>query len=117
MKKGKLPKFFGDDESRRDVNRRSARQEKRHAERTGGKVQPGSGSSYRAPEDVRGPLDGNDEGFLDQLKQYATGRITLTAAEWLKLRKNARQVGREPRMIIEFPEQEIALVITETEPT
>lgn len=98
---------------RQDINARSARQEKEHAQRTGGQVQAGSGSSWRRPEDVRGRLDEEGGGFLDQLKSYATGRYTLTAKEWTKLRRNAHKDGREPRLIIEFPEHGVRLVVTE----
>lgn len=98
---------------RRSVNRRSQKQEREHAQRTGGRVQAGSGSSWRAREDVRGPLGEDGEGYLDQLKQYETGSFRITAKEWRKLRKHARQEGREPRLIIEFPREGITLVVVE----
>lgn len=112
---GSLPPWMEDNSKnrRKSVNRRSQKQEKEHAQRTGGKVQAGSGSSWRAPEDVRGPLDEEGGGFLDQLKSYATGRYRLDANEWIKFRRNAHKDGREPRLIVEFPEHGVRLVITE----
>lgn len=110
-----LPPWMEDTpkKKRQKINQRSAKQEKEHAQRTGGRVQAGSGSSWRAPEDVRGKLDAEGGGYLDQLKSFATGRYTLSAKEWIKLRRNAHKDGREPRLIIEFPEQGVRLVVTE----
>ena len=87
--------------------------EEAHAKETGGKVQPGSGSSWRAPEDVRGPLDESGDGYLDQHKFTDSGSFRITAKEWRKIRANARRAGREPRLIIEFPEHGIKLTVTE----
>ena len=113
-KGGSLPAYIDPDRAaRKAVNARSAKQEADHARKTGGKVQAGSGSSWRAPEDVRGPLDDDDEGFLDQLKSYETGRITITDEEWAKSRKNAHIAGREPRWIIEFPASGTRLKLVE----
>lgn len=114
-KDGHLPAYLTPKGRRKAVNERSARQEAKHAKKTGGKVQAGSGSSWRAPEDVRGPLDEDGDGFLDQLKSMASGRITITDKEWARSRKNARNAGRDPRWIIEFPNSGTTLMLVEVE--
>ena len=94
-----LPAFFG--KPGRDRNRRSQRQEAAHARKTGGRVQPGSGSSWRAPQDVRGPLL-DESGHMDQLKFTDKTTYVLNLHELMKIRKDALQAGREGRLFVEF---------------
>lgn len=102
-----LPPWFNKDRERR--NARSRKQEKERAEEIGGRTQAGSGSSWRAPEDIRA------EGFLEQLKFTDSKGFRVTVDEWKRIKKNANNAGRLPRMVIEFSEYGITLVITELE--
>lgn len=99
---------------RKKVNSRSAKQEKQYAQDKGGKVQPGSGSSPRAPEDVVEPLDPDTgTGFLTQLKFTDGKGFRITGDEWERIRANARRDGREPRLVIDLVAYGIRLVVTE----
>lgn len=100
-----LPAWWGRDRQRQ--NTRSARQERHHAAQEGGRVQAGSGSSWRAPHDVVTPE------FLDELKFTDAKSFRLDAGYFRRLRRSARRMGREPRLIIEFPN--LKLVVTEYE--
>jgi len=89
----------------KDNNARSKAQEQRHAREVGGGVQPGSGSSRRAPQDVKGPE------YLDQLKTTMKASWRISAEEFLAIEKDALTHGREPRMIIEFAGTGLTVVI------
>jgi hypothetical protein len=105
----RLPGWWGDDEKRRERNRRTRKQEHDHAKKIGGKVQPGSGSSYRAPGDVRG------ETYLDELKWTENKSFTITRDLWRDIASKAQTQGREPRIILDFVGAglPLRLVITE----
>lgn len=98
---------------KKKINARSARQEKKYAKESGGKVQPGSGSSPRAPEDVVEPVGPDGEGDLVQLKYTDAKGFRITVAEWKRLRANARRVGRSPKLVIDFESEGIRLVVRE----
>jgi cytochrome oxidase assembly protein ShyY1 len=102
-----LPGWFG--QERQDNNRRSRRQEARHAKATGGRVQPGSGSSWRAKEDVR------SAEHLDQLKSTQKASWTLRVEDLMILDRNAARDGRVGRTIVEFVEQGVSYVVTRYE--
>lgn len=85
-------------------NATSRKQERNIAKERGGKVQPGSGSSWRAKEDVQTP------DSLIQIK-YRQKSYSLTAEEGRMLMRNALQVGREPEMIIEFPASKLRAIV------
>lgn len=112
-----LPAWWSGKADKKKQNRRSARLERAHAERTGGRVQAGSGSSWRAPEDVVGPIDEESgEGFLDQHKYTDKLQFPIKRAEWDRLRRNALRAGRDPRLVIEFQDGErtvLKLLVTE----
>lgn len=88
-----LPRWW---DERKDRNRRSRRQEKRIAKESGSRVQAGSGSSWRAPQDIKG-----DE-HLTQVKFTDRASYRLAAAELDAVLRDALQAGRDPRMILEF---------------
>lgn len=100
-----LPKWF--DKNRESVNRRSQEQERKRAKEIGGHVQAGSGSSWRAPQDVVG------KEHLEQLKFTDRKSITIHAEDWIQLRADASRSGREPRYILEFKQEGIRLIVTE----
>jgi hypothetical protein len=101
-----MPKWF--DRPRQDNNKRSQQQEKQWAAKTGGKVQPGSGSSYRAPQDVI------SEQYMDQLKFTGKDSFVIKIDEWDKLYMDALRHDKEPRLIISFDKHNLELVITST---
>jgi hypothetical protein len=68
------------------------KQEKRVAQRRGGKRTPGSGSSWRLPNDVR------ESKVLWEMKQTGNTQITVKLTDWDKLRSNAILSGRMPAM-------------------
>lgn len=100
-----LPAWFHKDREKR--NKRSGRQERQVAKDVGGKVQPGSGSSWRARQDVKGDDD------LIQVKFTDKAAFLLKAAEWEQVRTDALKCGREPAMIVELTQTGRRLLITE----
>lgn len=106
---GELPSWWAGKAVGRRQNARSRAQEREHAKRTGGRVQPGSGSSYRAKEDVKTP------DHLDQLKYTDAASFTIRAAELSKLFRNAVADGREGRMIVRFEGRDLTVVIAQHE--
>lgn len=99
-----LPPWFGDKGAKRTQNSRSRKQEKRRAEEVGGKVQAGSGSSWRRPEDVVGPET------VEQIKYTDAKGFAVKAAELERILQNALRNGREPVIVIEFSQQRIRLI-------
>lgn len=96
MSDSRLPAWFGDRAERKRRNARTRKQEREHAKNSGGKAQPGSGSSWRAPGDVR------TEETLDELKWTQSASYSLKHREWRSVVKKAHLLGREPRMFIDF---------------
>lgn len=90
------PPWWDGRAARRAQNASSARQERRHARDVGGKVQRGSGSSWRAKGDV---LSGQ---FMDELKETDGRQFSITTTIMHKLFRAADQYGREPRLIVDF---------------
>lgn len=110
-----LPAWWSEPAQKRKQNRRSRAQERERAKQTGGRQQPGSGSSYRAPQDVVTPLDNEEEGFSESIKYTDSDGYRITINEWLQLRSDAHDAGREPRLVIDFTRRKLRLVITEEE--
>jgi hypothetical protein len=104
-----LPAWFTDKATKQRQNRRSSAQEKRVAKEVGGRQVVGSGSSWRAPGDVKSDTHLIEHKFTD------AASFRLTVKDWRQARKDATVVGREPAMIIEFPEAGLRLVVTEME--
>lgn len=96
------------EESRRKQNNRDSKtQELRRARQVGGRVQAGSGSSWRAPNDV---MTGD---ALEELKFTQKDSYRIRVVDWLRHRGNARRAGVEPTLIIDFPTHRIRLVVRE----
>lgn len=108
-----LPAWWSGKAGKQQQNRRSARQERERAQQTGGHTQPGSGSSPRAPQDVITPLDDQERGFTESVKYTDSAGYRITTNEWIKLRRDAHNSGREPRLVIDFPQRKLRLVVTE----
>ena len=106
-----LPPWWDKESShkRKKINKRSAKQEKDRAKQIGGRVQPGSGCSSNAPQDVR-----SDE-YMEQLKFTDGDSYRLTVKEWLQLRGDSDRFGRSPRMVVDFSRHNVRLVITQEE--
>lgn len=100
-----LPPWFS--KNREKINRRSRSQERRYAEENRGRVQAGSGSSWRAPQDVK------EDDYLTQLKFTDKQSFSIKVAEWKKIRKDAREAGRDPKLVIDFEKEGIRLIVTE----
>lgn len=100
-----LPKWWQSGQDRPKQNKRSREQERKRAKETGGKVQKGSGSSWRARGDVRTDDD------LEQLKYTDKASYSLKVAEWRQIAMDAASQGREPSLIIEFSEFNLRLKI------
>lgn len=103
---GDMPAWWAGRDKQRQ-NRRSARQEAQRATEVGGRVQSGSGSSWRARGDVKTPLD------LEELKFTDKASFPLKVADWELHRDRALKQGREPVMVIDFPEHNLRLVVRE----
>jgi hypothetical protein len=74
------------------------KQEKRVAQRRGGKQNPGSGSGWRKPNDVR------EKKVLWEMKQTGAKQITVKLTDWDKLRSNAILTGLMPAMHLQLGE-------------
>lgn len=108
---GSLPAWWGEDRAKADglrsQNRRSRAKEARVASEVGGRQMPGSGSSWRAPGDVK-----SDEQLIEH-KFTDKRRFNLTLEDWEQARTDALKSGREPAMIVEFALTGRRLLITE----
>lgn len=71
-------------------------QERRVAKRRGGKQNPGSGSGWRKPNDVR------EDKILWEMKQTDGKSISIDSATWEHLRTNALTTDRMPAMHLEI---------------
>lgn len=102
---GDVPAWWGKDRER--INDRSRAQERSRAAEVGGRTSAGSGSSWRSPGDVRA------EEYLEELKFTDKKSYSLRVTDWNDIKEKALSMGREPRMVIEFPEYDLRLVVTE----
>ena len=96
-----LPSWWSQKAGKRSQNARSRAQERRRAAETGGRVQAGSGSSWRAAGDVV-----RDEE-LEEVKYTDKAQYPLTVKELRLIRKKALRLGREPAYLVEFSEHGI----------
>ena len=106
MSKSTQPAWW-DPDQRKTRNQRSKTQELNRAKDTGGRVQAGSGSSWRAPQDV---VTGE---HLEELKFTGKSSYSIKTSMWVKLRSNAVRLGREPKLVIDFVEEGVRLIVTE----
>lgn len=102
-----MPPWWGESGKRRTINRKSAEYERKIAKDTGGRVSAGSGSSWRAPEDVR------SETHLIQHKYTERKSFTLTVAELQRVFANAGRAGRDGALIIDFETYGLRVTVTE----
>jgi hypothetical protein len=106
-----VPVWLAPTARKRRQNRLSGQQERVHARRVGGRTQPGSGSSWRAKGDVISPE------HLDELKFTDGKQYSLTVTSIRKITRAAVQLGRTPRVIIDFKQHGVrAIVIFEDLP-
>ena len=102
-----LPAWMG--KNRESNNARSRAHERKVAKDTGGKVQAGSGSSWRARQDVK------DDTHLIQHKFTDGKGYRVTVDEWNTISADAARSGREPVLIIDFDGYGKGLRLTITE--
>lgn len=100
-----VPAWWGNERQKR--NDRSGKQERDRAKEVGGRASAGSGSSWRSPGDVRA------EEYLEELKFTDKKSYSLRVADWEDIKAKALVLGREPKMVIEFPEAGLRLIVTE----
>jgi hypothetical protein len=100
-----LPEWFHKDRERQ--NTRSRKQERDYAKERQGKVQAGSGSSWRRPQDVQ------EADSLTQLKFTDKDSFTINVKEWKGIRADALRDGREGKIVIEFSKHGIRLAVSE----
>lgn len=111
MPEGALPSWWGDRADKKRQNDRSRAQERRVAREVGGRTVAGSGSSWRAPGDIKA------EDYLVEHKGTNKASFRLTLEDWEQAASDALRSGREPAMIIEFASTGRRLLVTEyTEP-
>lgn len=101
-----LPPWMGDKAARRVRNARSGRQERLRASEIGGRVQAGSGSSWRAPQDVVSAEK------LEQVKYTDKASFVLKSSELHKVMQDALDLGRSPQMLVDFTSHGLRAVIT-----
>lgn len=71
-------------------------QERRVVKRRGGKLNPGSGSGWRKPNDVR------ETKVLWEMKQTSGKSISIKLSDWEKLRTNALRSGVMPALHLQL---------------
>lgn len=120
----RIPFTFGQDLKAANRRKRSRKQEKRWAEKVGGKVQSASGAMPFAKGDVRAGSKEFLESFLWELKYTDKGSYRITLKEWDKIRQEAylSEGGQLPGFKIEFSKHDypslprpLRLVILEEE--
>lgn len=79
------------------------KQEKRLAKKAEGRRQPGSGSGWLHPNDVR------TDDMLWEAKATDAQSFTLKLADWEKLRANAIKTGRKPAMHIRIGKRRLVV--------
>jgi hypothetical protein len=99
---GSLPEWF---DGRKQQNARSKKQENDRARQLGGRRQPGSGSSRRAPQDVK------TDKLLEQVKYSDKDRITIKVADAIQTLNDALLFGREAGWCVDFENHGIRLII------
>lgn len=104
-----VPAWWREGQDREKQNRRSRSQERNRAASNGGKLQPGSGSSWRARGDVR------TEDDLEALKYTDALSYRLDVRDWRVIEADARSQGREPVLIIRFAEHNLTLRVEREE--
>jgi hypothetical protein len=105
---GELPSWLNNSKDKlKKQNRRSNRQERARAREVGGRVQAGSGSSWRAAGDVK------TEDFLEEMKWTDNKSYGLKVSEWNAIKRKAQSQGRQPRLVIEFPQEGLRLIVEE----
>lgn len=100
----RLPFTFGQDSTAKNRRKRSKKQEKRWAEKVGGKVQPASGATPFAKGDVRAGSKEFLESFLWELKYTDKGSYRISLKGWDKIRREAylSEGGQLPGFKVEF---------------
>jgi hypothetical protein len=88
--------------------RLSRRQEKSHAQDTGGRVTPGSGN-----QDRKGDVE-PDEHWLGELKQTSRPSRALKLSEWRTIEGHARKSLKEPYMLVELAGRKLVVLDYET---
>lgn len=99
-----LPKWMSSKAKLQRQNRRSRNQERQRASEVGGRERAGSGSSWRAPQDVITAT------HLEQLKYTDHAVAVIKASELNKLDADATNAGKLPRLVVEFKRHGIRLV-------
>lgn len=99
-----LPRWFGEDRKRQ--NSRSRSQERRRAKERGGRPQAGSGSSWRARQDIK------DDKELVQVKYTDKESFPLKGKELVQLFSDANLYGRSPSFEVEFQKHGIRATVT-----
>lgn len=106
---GELPAWWSDRGQKQRQNRRSRDKERKVAKEVGGRTVVGSGSSWRAPGDVK-----SDTHLLEH-KYTDKSSFSLKLADLEQARSDAIKAGKEPAMIIEFASAGRRYLITEME--
>lgn len=104
-----MPAWWTDKDLKRKQNSRSAKMERRVAKEVGGRTQVGSGSSWRAPGDIKSDTHLIEHKYTDKLS------FVLKLADWEQARSDALQSGKDAAMIVEFASTGKRLLVTEVE--
>lgn len=102
---GDLPAWMSDADDKRRQNKRSGAQERARAKQVGGRVQAGSGSSWRAPQDVI------SADYVEQIKYTDAASFILKIAELQGLLSDGYRAGKSPRMVVDFSAYGIRAII------
>ena len=106
---GNKPDWWDGKPAKKRQNRRSGKMERRVAKDVGGRVQPGSGSSWRARGDVKSGTHMIEHKYTDK-ESYSVKKRT-----WFNLKAIANNCGKLPALVVHFGTEadSPAIVITE----
>ena len=102
-----LPPWLNQKRGKQKQNRRSKTYEEALALEEDGRRQPGSGSSPRHPNDVKNATNLIEHKYTDR------DSFSVNAPYFLRLLKNARDVGREGFLVVDFERHGLRIKIEE----
>lgn len=107
MSEGELPSWMSSKSQKKRQNRRSAKHERDLARESGGRVTAGSGSSWRAPQDV------STDTHLIQHKYTDAASYRVSDTELSILEGDAARAGKEWALVINFERSGRRITITD----
>lgn len=106
MSDGHVPAWMNKKRAGQVQNKRSKKHEERLAEQVGGKRVVGSGTSWRAPQDVK------SDTHMIQHKYTDKASFSLKVPEMEQIHDDAERAGRGNALVIDFDKYGIRAIVT-----